>query len=178
MKLLRDQRLPADSGTDVIFVRKAVSRRDARRIVEFFLSEDSFDDRNFTDGEILQFKSLPFESLKDPAFWFWIAENEAQDIIGTISIRENNQKSGGYFIDYFVVHKAFRHQGIASMLLDLSIKQVGMVKGRYIHVDTCDTELYMEVRKLFRKKGFIEAGRIQDYYFEGEGLITYYLKIQ
>lgn len=178
MKLLKAQRLPEDSETDDIFVREAVSRRDARRIVEFFLSEDSFDDRNFTEGEIIQLKSLPFECLKDRSFWFWIAENKAQDIVGVICIRENNQKSGGYFIDYFVVHKSFRRQGIASMLLDLSIKQVRMVKGRYIHVDTCDTESYSEVRKLFRKKGFIEAGRIQDYYFEGEGLITYYLKVQ
>lgn len=160
-----------------ISVRVATTGRDAKRIAEFFLSEDSFDDRRFTKGEISQMNSLPYESLKDPSFLFWSAENEAREIIGVISVRENIQKSGGYFIDYIVVHKNCRKQGVASMLIDIVIKHVGMANGRYIHADTCDTEIYSGVRKLFKKKGFVEAGRFPNYYFEGEGLITYYLKM-
>ena len=74
-------------------------------------------------------------------------------------------------------HKQYRNRGIALQLIDFVIKYVQQINGRYIQANTCDTYLYEGVRKLFDKKGFIPAGRLPDYYFEGEGMIVYYKKM-
>jgi GNAT superfamily N-acetyltransferase len=153
------------------------SRKDAKRIVDFFLSEDSFDDRNFTKGEIIQLKNLPYESLKYSDFQFWYVENGENEIIGVISLRENEQKSGGYLIDYLAVHRQNRRTGIALQLIDVVIRHVQMLNGRYIQVNTCDTILYKSARKLFEKKGFFQAGHLPSYYFKGEGMLIYYKKM-
>jgi len=158
-------------------VKRLASSQDAQRITDFFLSDNAFDDTNFTPGEIIQMKSLPHQSLQDSGFQFWYEENQEHEIIGVISLRENEQKSGGYLIDYFAVHKQYRNRGIALQLMDVAIEYVQLLKGRYIHVNTCDTFLYQGVRKLFEKKGFLPVGYLADYYFEGEGMITYYKRM-
>ena len=141
-----------DASSETYWVKPLENRKDAKRIIDFFFSEDSFDDRNFTKGEIIQMKSLPNESLKDASFQFWYEENRENEIIGVISLKENEQNSGGYFIDYIVVHKQYRNRSIAQQLMDVVINYVELVKGRYIQVNTCDTFLYEGVRKLFKKK--------------------------
>lgn len=165
------------ASDEIHSLRTLKSRKDAKRISAFFLSEDSFDDRNFTNGELIQLKSLPTESLKDPDFQFWYIEGSENEIIGVISLRENEQKSGGYFIDYMAVHRQHRHRGIASQLIDVAIKYVQSSNGRYLQANTCDTALYESARDLYDKKGFLRAGHLPDYYFKGEGMITYYKKI-
>lgn len=154
-------------------VKKLENRKDAKSIINFFFAENSFDDRNFTPGEIIQMKSLPYKSLRDSGFQFWYEENQDNEIVGVISLRENEQKSGGYLIDYVAVHNQYRNQGIALQLMDIVINFVQSVNGRYIQVNTCDTVLYEGGRKLFEKKGFYQAGHLSDYYFEGEGMIIY-----
>jgi GNAT superfamily N-acetyltransferase len=165
-----------ESG-EIHTVKTLKSRKDAKRITDFFLSEDAFDDRNFTKGEICQLKRLPFDSLKDPGFQFWYIEGSGNEIIGVISLRENEQRSGGYFIDYMAVHRHHRHRGIASQLIDVAIKHVHSLNGRYLQANTCDTSLYESARDLYDKKGFSQAGCLPDYYFKGEGMIIYYKKM-
>ena len=99
------------------------------------------------------------------------------EIIGVISVRENEQKSGGYCIDYIAVHKEYRKRGISAQLMDTVIEYVKSVNGRYIHANTCNTELYKGVMGLYNKKGFKLVGQLPDYYFEGENMVTYYKKI-
>jgi ribosomal protein S18 acetylase RimI-like enzyme len=151
--------------------------KDARRITDFFLSENSFDDRNFTNGELIQFKNLPLQSLKDENLLFWFAENNMKEIIGVINIRENEQRTGGYFIDYIAVHKLYRNSGIAHELMSVIINYAQLQNGRYIHANTCDISMYKGARAMFERWGFEQVGHLPDYYFEGEGMIIYYKKI-
>lgn len=165
------------ASDEIHSLKTLINRKDAKRITDFFLSEDSFDDRNFTKGELIQLKSLPNESLKDSGFQFLYIEDSENEIIGAISLRENEQKSGGYFIDYMAVHRQHRHRGIASQLIDEVIKHVRLSNGRYLQVNTCDTNFYESARDLYDKKGFLQAGHLPDYYFKGEGMIIYYKKM-
>ena len=159
-------------------IKKLEKRKDVKKILEFLLSEDSFDDRNFTKGEIIQMKKLPNFMLKQPNFKFWYVENTYQQILGVISLRENEQKSAGYIIDYIAVHNKNRKRGIAQKLLNTAVECAKKMDGRYIQINTCNTLLYEDARKLFEKNGFSAIGYLPDYYFEGEGMIQYYKKIK
>jgi ribosomal protein S18 acetylase RimI-like enzyme len=149
---------------------------EAGKVVDFFNSEDSFDDRCFTQGELLQINTLPFISLSDPDFYFWMVENREKEIIAVASLRENEQKSGGFILDYLAVHRGYRKMGIASELVDIVLKHASDKKGRYLIVNTCDTTFYKGVRHILEKRGFERVGHVPDYYFEGEGLIMYYMR--
>ena len=89
---------------------------DAKRVSEFFLSEQAFDDQHHTPGEIVHFSQWPSDSLQIPNHRHWY-ENESGEIIGVISTRENEHRTGGYLWDYMVVHKKYRRVGVACMRL-------------------------------------------------------------
>jgi len=158
-------------------VKKLERRKDLQPIIDFLLSEDSFDDRNFTKGELMQLKDLPNNCLKKAGLQFWYAESRESEIVGVISLRENEQKTGGYIIDYVAVHRLYRMRGIAWRLMDVVFKYVQQAQGRYLRVDTCDTSLYEDARRLFAKTGFSPVGHLSDYYFAGEGMIIYQMKM-
>lgn len=152
---------------------------DARRIVDFYFSEHSFDDTRHTPGELLHYRNNPFKSLREPelGIHYWFAESESGDIVAVNSLVENEQKTGGYIWDYIAVHQQYRGLGVASALLDKMLEFIRERGGRYIHTYTCDLDEYQPIQRLFRKKGFQQVAYYPDYYFEGEGRIVYFMKI-
>ncbi|WP_219837871.1 N-acetyltransferase [Paenibacillus sp. R14(2021)] len=157
-------------------VEPLLLEEDARLISKFFLSDVSFDDMNHTPGEIQHYETNPFKALvSDYSYRF--VKNERNEMIGVIGYLQNEQQTGGYYLDYLVVHKAFRRHGIAALLLNDMIGVLEFQEARYVLTYTCDTELYAPVRRLFERTGFSLAGRCPDYYFEGEDRLIYSLKL-
>jgi hypothetical protein len=57
------------------------------------------------------------------------------------------------------------------------LKHASDKKGRYLIVNTCDTVFYKGIRHILEKKGFERVGHVQDYYFKGEGLLMYCMRL-
>jgi GNAT superfamily N-acetyltransferase len=149
----------------------------AEQISQFLLSEQSFDDRRYTPGELLHFEYHPRLSLLQDHYYYWYIQNSIGDIIGVLSGYENEQRTGGYVLDYIVIHKDYRKKGMATQLIEFLIEKVKSDKGRYILTYTCDLSIYEPIQKLFTNIGFNRIGYYPDYYYDGEGRITFYYQL-
>jgi len=157
-------------------IKSLSTEEDARRISEFLLSEDSFDDTNHTPGERKLFSEKPYEALEGH-YQIRFIENEQGRIIGVSSYVENEQQTGGYYWDYIAVHKNCRNQRLASMFVGEMMEYLKGEGARYLMTYTCSLDHYSSIRHLFNRIGFREIGRIPDYYFDGEDRLVYYLKL-
>lgn len=153
------------------------TQEDAGRVSEFLLSDYSFDDMHHTPGELEHFRTKPFLCLTRDRYYYYMAVRTDGELIGAISFLENEHHTGGYILDYLVVHKECRHFGVASALMDTMTKAIRDLSGRYIETFTCDMEMYEPVRRLFQKRGFRLLAHMPDYYYQGEGKMLYYLQL-
>lgn len=149
---------------------------EAERIVDFLLSDQSFDDTRYTPGELLHFRQLPFRALKKELL-FWFVADESGRIAGINCVAENEQKTGGYSWDYIVVHREHRKTGIASAMIEEMLVHLSLMGARYLVTYTCDLPEYAPIRRLFEQHGFMLVGRCPDYYYAGEDRLIYYRKL-
>ncbi|WP_138752581.1 GNAT family N-acetyltransferase [Paenibacillus sinopodophylli] len=159
-----------------IRLNRLAKAEEAERIVQFLLSDHSFDDTRYTPGELIHFQELPFRALKENIY-FWYAEDEAGEIIGINCVAENEQKTGGYSWDYLVVHHDYRKVGVAALLMEQMYVFLETVRARYLVTYTCDLPEYDRIRHVFEKSGFSLVGRCPDYYYEGEDRLIYHRKL-
>jgi ribosomal protein S18 acetylase RimI-like enzyme len=149
----------------------------AKRIGEFLTSENAFE-QTWAPNEKAMVMKAPLDSLNSDNHRYWYVEND-NEIIGAIGVRENKYGSGGYEMDsdYVAVHKDFRRNGIASMLLSAMENFVKEKSGRYIHVLTCDIESYKPALKFYESNGYIKVAEMPNYYVEDEGRIDYFKEL-
>lgn len=155
-------------------IQHLTEAREAEHVSRFMLSADSFDDQRFTPGEVEQLTHHPLASVDMDHYDFVYARTVDGHLIGVISYMENEQKTKGYLLEYLAVHRDYRKMGIASALIDHMFEDVRNRKGRYIIAYTCDLPAYRSVQRLFLENGFRKIGMYADYYFPGEGRLSYY----
>lgn len=148
------------------------TREEADRIVDFLFSPDSFDDTRHTPGEEEHFKTLPYRAMRGEAV-IWYATGESGEIIGINSVAENEQRTGGYDWDYIAVHRSHRNGGIAASLIESMMAHLRQIGARYVVTYTCDLPPYETIQRLFVRYGFRLAGRLPDYYYNGEDRLIY-----
>lgn len=156
---------------------KAISKEDAKDITAFLLSEESFDDRNYTPGEIIHLHEHPLKSLKEEEFCYWYAKNEDGKIIAAFGVVESEQKTGGYIGDYIAINRHYRRQGIARKAIKHIEDYVKEKKGRFLVVWTCDIKEYIPVRELLSELEYEKIGYCPDYYYDGESMVAYYKRL-
>lgn len=149
----------------------------AKRIGEFLTSENAFN-QTWAPNEKHMVMQAVIDSLTNENHRYWYIEHVGK-IIGAIGVRENKYGSNGYEMDadYIAVHKDFRRQGLATMLLNEMENFVQEKKGRYIHVLTCDIESYKPALKFYEKHGYVKVAEIPNYYVPGEGRIDYFKEL-
>lgn len=149
----------------------------ARKVGKFLTCPFAFE-QTWAPNEKAFTEQAPLDSLKNKNHRYWCIEDNG-GIIGAMGVRENKYGSGGYEMDsdYIAVHKNYRRQGLASLLLERMEKFVKEKNGRYIHALTCDIDSYKPARCFYEKNGYRKVAEIPDYYVEGEGRIDYFKKI-
>jgi RimJ/RimL family protein N-acetyltransferase len=150
------------------------SKKDAKQVETFFYSLDSFDDRNFTPGELEHMKTCTYNTLEDKTAIYWYAKNKEGKVIGALGITENAHRTGGYKGDYCVIHRDYRRNGLAHEMHRKMFEYMKLINARYLIIETCDTFYYKAIRSLLGDLGFIQIGHCPDYYFENEGLLWYF----
>ncbi len=157
-----------DSG-----VKPVSSATEAGKVSDFLLGDDCFDDQRFTPGETEQLRWLPMQSLQEPHIFCWYMEDQGE-VVSAIIFVENEHRSGGYRLEYFGVHRAYRHQKLGWKLMQAMFQFCIAEKGRYIETFTCDLPEYASARSMFERNGFTYMCRLPDYYYPGEGKLLYY----
>lgn len=84
---------------------------------------------------------------------------------------------GTFDLYWIVIDPEIQGQKIGSELLDYLEKEVRRLKGRMILADTSSIPSYEKAQMFYLRKGFQEAARVADYYWEGNDRITYCKRI-
>lgn len=153
-------------------IKPVMNATEAGRVSDFLLSEHCFDDQRFTPGETEQLIWLPIRSLQEEHVTCWF-EEEAGQIISAIIFVENEHRSGGYRLEYFGVHRLYRHRKLGLKLLNAMFRYCESRHGRYIETFTCDLPEYANARKMFECNGFAFMCHLPEYYYPGEGKLLY-----
>lgn len=153
-------------------IKPVTSGTEAGKVSDFLLSEHCFDDQRFTPGETEQLRWLPIRSMQEQHVFCWYEEDEGQ-IISAIIFVENEHRSGGYRLEYFGVHRSYRHRRLGWKLMDALIQFCESRSGRYLETFTCDLPEYESARKMFDRNGFTFMCHLPDYYYPGEGKLLY-----
>lgn len=156
-------------------IKEVSTVADALKITDFLLHSDLFDDR-LTPGDIYMMKNFPLRSITEANFQYWFAEDVNGKVIAINGVAENEQRTGGYRGDYLAVQRDYRKSGVAESLFNIMLDFIKEKKGRYLVIYTCDLEEYGPIRDFLEKKGLVQVGFYSDYYYEGESLVTYYIK--
>lgn len=153
-------------------IQPVTSGTQAGRVSDFLLGEHCFDDQRFTPGETEQLRWLPIRSLEDQHMFCWF-EEEAGQIISAIIFVENEHRSGGYRLEYFGVHRSYRHRKLGWKLMNAMFQFCESRSGRYVETFTCDLPEYASARKMFERNGFVFMCHLPEYYYPGEGKLLY-----
>ncbi|KKT74762.1 MAG: hypothetical protein UW86_C0003G0004 [Microgenomates group bacterium GW2011_GWA1_Microgenomates_45_10] len=152
------------------------SEEEAKKVVDFLTTKEAFE-LEMNDFRQAARKEAVFGSLSDKHRRYWYCEDDKGKVTGAIGVAETERKTGGYYIDYFAVHKDFRRLGIGSSLLQTAENFVKECKGRFILIDTGDTDLFTAARAFYLKNGYTQVGHIPEYSDVGDGRIDLYKKI-
>lgn len=147
----------------------------AEKIGEFLTGPYAFE-QTWAPNEKKMVLKATLDAIGKDHHRYWYVENENGEVISALGVRENKYGSGGYEMDadYVAVHKNYRNQGIASLLLKEMEFFVKESHGRYIHILTCDIPSYAPARAFYEKHGYKKVAEIPNYYVKGEGRIDYF----
>lgn len=153
-------------------IKSVTTGTEAGRVSDFLLGDYCFDDQRFTPGEKAQLRWLPMQSLQENHVFCWFEEEEDM-VISAIIFVENEHRSGGYRLEYFGVHRDYRHRKLGWKLMDAMFQYCQTRQGRYIETFTCDLPEYENARKMFERNGFNFMCHMPEYYYPGEGKLLY-----
>ena len=129
----------------------------------------------FYDFEVELAVELAVEKLRDgdrSSYQFIFAELDgvtaAYSCFGLIGGTEHS-----FDLYWIITHNDMRAAGIGKLLLEETQRQVREHGGRNLIAETSCLEKYEPTRHLYMKMGYTEAGRISDFYKEGDGKVTF-----
>ena len=79
-----------------------------------------------------------------------------------------------YDLYWVVVDPDCRGKGVGRELLRALTATLAHNGGRILRVETSSSEMYRAAKEFYKREGFVEGGRIPDFYSEGDDLIIYY----
>ena len=80
---------------------------------------------------------------------------------------------------YWIVSDPARRTARAgSALLDALVALLGQRGGRVLRIETSSTEVYGSAQRFYARNNVIEAGRIPDFYEDGDALLVLYKVIE
>jgi len=116
------------------------------------------------------------ESQKD--YRILCAVDDQDQPLGYVCYGPVPMTQGAFDLYWIVIDPGVQGRKIGSILLDYLEEQVRGLKGRMILADTSSIPSYEKAQGFYLKRGFKEAARISDYYWEGNDRITYCKKLK
>jgi ribosomal protein S18 acetylase RimI-like enzyme len=74
---------------------------------------------------------------------------------------------------WIATHADARGKGIATKLVAAMEDAIREDQGRIVRLETSQMEAYGAARTFYERRGYVEVGRIDDFYKTGDDLITF-----
>jgi ribosomal protein S18 acetylase RimI-like enzyme len=79
-----------------------------------------------------------------------------------------------YDLYWIVVDGVERGRGVGHAILEAIAETIRQLGGKIIRVETSTQESYGGTLQFYAREGFVEGGRIPDFYKDGDDLLIYY----
>ena len=119
---------------------------------------------------------LSFDAAHDPnnpsqAIWF---TDDDVGVQGVAYVEPERMTEGTYNLLFIAVHPRKQKRGRGAELIRYVERQIAERGGRLLIVETMGTTDFSHVRRLYARLGFVEEGRIRDFYADGYDKVVYW----
>ncbi|HEY0997474.1 MAG TPA: GNAT family N-acetyltransferase [Gemmatimonadaceae bacterium] len=111
-------------------------------------------------------------SGRDPDY-HWLAALEGDRLLGAACWGPTPATEGAWDLYWIAVHPDAQGQGIGTTLLGAAEDAVGRARGRLLVVETSGRPAYAPTRNFYRRRGYGEAARLDDFYAPGDARVTF-----
>lgn len=134
----------------------------------------------FKDVEIEVLKEVVEDYRKAPGKDYnFFHETDGEDLAGFIIFGRTPLTDFGWDIYWIAVGKDFQGRGVGKKLLKRTEDFI-LQKDRkaILRIETSGKKEYDTTQYFYKKTGFAEAGRIPDFYSDGDSMLNYYKTIE
>jgi len=118
------------------------------------------------------FSSARFDLPEDDSQHFVLIDPKEKRIVGVSGyFVENSEARGIYWLGWTYTSPFFRRKGYGAMLLHLVIRSVKRFGARKLYLSTSDSAAYGPAIDFYKRFGFVEEGRLKNYFQDGEAKI-------
>lgn len=136
-------------------------------------------DETFKDDERVVAVELIEGALSGSVDYFLlVADLPERPVAGYLCYGPTPMTAATYDLYWIVVHGEARGRGVASDLIVAMEQALRARGGKAVRVETSETEGYGAARKLYERLEYPIAAVLEDFYREGDGLITYYKRLR
>ena len=141
-----------------------LTEEDLDLVLEIIAKHDDDD----VDAAEAYFEELFEDAEADAPDRHFVAVVDAE-VVGVGGVMLDEEEGDAiWWLGWFYVEPAHQHQGLGQALLDRSLEWAKREGGRKVYVDVSAYESYENARSFYAKNGFVEEGRLLDYYAPGE----------
>jgi ribosomal protein S18 acetylase RimI-like enzyme len=100
-------------------------------------------------------------------------EERGDQIVGYICYGPTPMTTGTWDLYWIAVHAQARGRGLARRLCEAMEGELREHHARIIRLETSQMEAYGSARALYERMGYVEVGRIPEFYHPGDDLIIF-----
>jgi ribosomal protein S18 acetylase RimI-like enzyme len=79
---------------------------------------------------------------------------------------------GTFDLYWIATHRDARGRGVATLLVNAMERELWAQGARIVRIETSQLEAYGAARSFYARHGYVEVGRIRDFYRAGDDLVT------
>jgi ribosomal protein S18 acetylase RimI-like enzyme len=149
-------------------IRK-LAQPDREPILRVLRSDDTFsEEETAVATEVLD------GAIADPGrdYHILVAE-DGGTVVGYVCYGPTPMTRGTFDLYWIAMHRDARGRGMARKLVEAMEAELRAAGARVIRVETSQLDAYGAARAFYDRLGYVEAGRIRDFYRPGDDLLIY-----
>jgi ribosomal protein S18 acetylase RimI-like enzyme len=147
---------------------RRLARPDRHSIEDLIRSDDTFNQE-----EVAVALELVDSACEHPGRDYNVLVCEDGDrILGYVCFGPTPMTIGTWDLYWIATHRAARGRGVATRLVDAMQAELQVLGARIVRLETSQLESYGAARSFYARLGFVEVGRIADFYRQGDDLVT------
>ena len=148
-------------------IRK-LAQPDREPILTVLRSDDTFSEEEVTVAtEVLD------AALAQPGRDYHILVCEDATVVGYVCYGPTPMTRGAFDLYWLATHRDARGRGVARRLVEAMEAELAACGARVVRVETSQLDAYGAARAFYLRLGYLEAGRIRDFYRPGDDLVIF-----
>ncbi len=151
---------------------RRLARPDRQSIEELIRSDDTFNQEEVAVALELVDSAASNEAETPGRDYHVLVCEDAGRIVGYVCFGPTPMTMGTWDLYWIATHRAARGRGVATRLVDAMEAELRTAGARIVRLETSQLESYGAARAFYARLGYVEVGRIPDFYRQGDDLVT------